>query len=250
MKCDNLLCGRETFTPRNTWDSIMHLIRKNALGINLLPGHISRVLFGETSMPSCDNQAKLSLKHLKEHGIDAGSTANAIHTDLTQFNMWLPKLWGSNISEHFWKISENQIKDYRMLIDELISSPIPSVPKEWSYHPGWTKYYHTGKVEHVEYPNETTMVLDVEVCSKWGHVPVIATLLSSDAWYSWVSERLFHEKDYPVHDATPTDLIPIGHTPLDNKRLIVGHHVSYDRARLREEYNISVSNILICTLKS
>lgn len=220
-----------------------HLLRKNALGIHLLPEHMYRVLFGEASTTSpCADHVELSLQHLKEQGIDNVVTAN--NTALTNLDdMWLPKLCGNNISEHFWRISKSQIQDYRSLIDTLISGRIPPVPDRWLYSPGWTKYnYTTDEVEQVEYPREDTMVLDVEVCTKLGHTPVIATLLSPTSWYSWVSDRLFHEKDYPVHDATPTDLIPMGHTPLNSKRLVVGHHVSYDRARILEEYNVAVSD--------
>jgi DNA polymerase gamma 1 len=63
--------------------------------------------------------------------------------------------------------------------------------------------------------------------------PVLATAVSKDTWYSWVSPGLFEMEH-------PSTLIPFG--PPMNHKVIIGHNVSYDRARIAEEYQLQKSN--------
>jgi DNA mitochondrial polymerase exonuclease domain len=52
--------------------------------------------------------------------------------------------------------------------------------------------------------------------------------------YAWCASGLF-DGTY----SEPKELIPFGH--VDDKRIIVGHNVSYDRARIKEEYRFKPS---------
>ena len=66
-----------------------------------------------------------------------------------------------------------------------------------------------------------------------GHYPTLAVAATKDAWYAWVSPRLL--------DASQKDeLIPMGDP--SKQRLIIGHNVSYDRVRIREEYRLKGTN--------
>ena len=76
------------------------------------------------------------------------------------------------------------------------------------------------------------------MCINEGQYPVIAAALSGEAWYTWISPHLFDTK--PACDPLiPSDMIQV-ETPDsssgDRHRLIIGHNVSYDRARCMEQY--------------
>ena len=73
-------------------------------------------------------------------------------------------------------------------------------------------------------------MFDTEVLMKLGPHAIIATAVSPDAWYGWVSPQL-------VDSTRGGELIPFGSTT--DKRLIVGHNVSFDRARVKEEYEVA-----------
>ncbi|CAO3673026.1 unnamed protein product [Rhizopus stolonifer] len=68
-----------------------------------------------------------------------------------------------------------------------------------------------------------------------GKHPTIATAASEEAWYSWTSPYLL-DRDQPKEQ-----LIPLGRS--DRERIVVGHNVGYDRARIAEEYSPVETNI-------
>jgi len=86
-------------------------------------------------------------------------------------------------------------------------------------------------------PQETRITLKTcanqQVAMKEGNYPTLAVCASPKAWYSWTSPSLF------TSNATP-ELIPLG-DPKRN-RLIVGHGVSFDRIRVKEEYQFKGSS--------
>ena len=95
-------------------------------------------------------------------------------------------------------------------------------------------------------------MMDVEVCVRDSERPVLAAAVSEKAWYSWVSQRLLsvEECDMNVQGrVTPDELIPLeteegrmepGRGEEWRERVVVGHHVSYDRARTKEQYLMKV----------
>jgi len=58
----------------------------------------------------------------------------------------------------------------------------------------------------------------------------MACAVSKDAWYAWISPWLLGESKDPEH------LIPFGNPDLH--RVVVGHNVSFDRARIADEYSL------------
>ena len=221
--------------------SSQDLVRYNPVGVQLLPRYLYEYLFGEESFNETYSEETVikSIKHLQDHGIRPNAVNQA--PIVLPARLPLPKLRGKDVREHLYNIAHDQVKGYRLLIDQLINTAIDHrPPSEWAYSPGWTRYSQDGRTHKtVAYPEEDAMVLDVEVCSSVDSLPVVATVTSPNGWYSWVSPKLYYERDYATSDATPTDLIPVGPSP--SQRLIVAHHASYDRARLREEYIIKVS---------
>ena len=97
-------------------------------------------------------------------------------------------------------------------------------------------------------PLEDTYAFDVEVLVPAGPQPILAAAVSKEAWYSWAAAHLVDEAAAaapgpscggPGGAVSPSQLIPVG----EGARLIFGHNVSYDRARLTEEYSLRQGTI-------
>ena len=80
----------------------------------------------------------------------------------------------------------------------LPSCPPPSPPRPsvWSLRPGWTRYSPHGSPVAVDVPLERCLVLDVEVAVKEDPRAVMATAVSDQAWYSWLSPHLTDNKPF------------------------------------------------------
>lgn len=121
--------------------------------------------------------------------------------------------------------------------------------QKWVFIQGWTCYdTQNGTSFSVPYPQEDILVFDVEVCMSAGNFPVMATAVGPKFWYSWTNKKLINIPKYETKSVKliPDDLIPLESTMddtginlcerLKKPRLIVGHNVSFDRARIKEQY--------------
>uniref|UniRef100_A0A915ANL5 DNA-directed DNA polymerase n=1 Tax=Parascaris univalens TaxID=6257 RepID=A0A915ANL5_PARUN len=181
--------------------------------IALVPARIHRHLFGDGPIPM--------------------NVSNDIYENLD-----LPKLYSEDLQKHFYKLGEMQIHDYRKQLELAATmQPIPEMPKQWLFESGWTKYSsNIGNYEKVEYPDESLLFFDVEVCLNDGQLPTLAIALSPTNWYSWCSDRLVHNT--PVPDLCRLHhLIPLERSGGSNRAaIVIGHNVAYDRSRVREQY--------------
>ena len=132
-------------------------------------------------------------KHLVAHNLWGRTTPALPNVDLK-----LPPLCGKNLDDHFRKIADKQCKNYRNSLIELISKPIPSMPKIWQFYPGWIQYDKEGNFKSVEFPEEDAYIFDVEVCVKEGHLPTLATAVSNNHWYSWCSNQLYYQEVFDL----------------------------------------------------
>jgi DNA polymerase gamma 1 len=148
----------------------------------------------------------------------------------------LPPLQGSTISEHFQNIGSEVAEPWLAIAKQFSQlSPIPPKPDNWVFQPGWTKYYSDGSFEHVpDLGEEDMLCFDVETMPPYHQYPVMACAMSSTAWYTWISPWMLGLDENPEH------LIPLGDPT--RHRIVVGHNVSYDRARVLEEYSVKRSN--------
>lgn len=145
---------------------------------------------------------------------------------------------------------------------------------EWVKQPGWTRYEvqrdSHGKIAHlspgtpVPYPpaEDGPLVFDIETLAAASFPAVLAVAASEKAMYSWLSPWLFEldrpdvgpERPYSQEERNDAmRLIPLGaeqkEAPRKDQlpgaprrqvaRLIVGHNVGYDRARVRDEYTLA-----------
>lgn len=172
----------------------------------------------------------MSRDHLISHDLDPSKGATLPETSID-----LPPLQGNNIDEHFYHVGSMTAEPTRTMAKNFSTTDLPPLPDDWVHEPGWTKYHRDGSFEHVEdLGSEELITFDVETMPNHSPYAVMACAATPNAWYTWLSPWLLGLDPDPLH------LIPIG-SPKRN-RLIVGHNVSYDRARIAEEYNIERTN--------
>ena len=79
------------------------------------------------------------------------------------------------------------------------------------------------------------LVFDVETMPEYSPYAIMACAASKNAWYAWISPWLLGQTLETQH------LIPFGDPTVP--RVVIGHNVSYDRARIQEEYNMGSTQI-------
>ncbi|XP_034946389.1 DNA polymerase subunit gamma-1, mitochondrial [Chelonus insularis] len=187
------------------------------------------------------NQIDSLKKDLEDFGMKINETVKIPDVDID-----LPPLEGKDLEEHFFNVAKSQIKPYMKAIENNLKS-IPKIPEKWILQEGWTRYTND-TIEKVDYPLEEALIFDVEVCVKEGPLPTLATAVSSSAWYGWVSKSLVDCSSIPIESRSFTldMLIPLESTSNESgkklndyqkkPKIVVGHNVSYDRARIKEQY--------------
>lgn len=211
----------------------------NELGIQQISRHVHAQIFGNkkhdlssSGLPSpvspSPDQIDLSRAHLTRHELYGKNTDSnpPICFDV-------PGLQGQSLDEHFWKLGMEAADPYLDLAKKFSELSVPPPPEKWEEQSGWTKYNLDGTCEKVDAPNEEMVVFDVEVLYKISPFAVMACAVSPTAWYAWISPWILGE------DESDRQLIPLGNP--DERRIIVGHNVGYDRARVAEEYSLKQS---------
>ncbi|KAH1026959.1 DNA polymerase subunit gamma-1, mitochondrial [Dendroctonus ponderosae] len=217
--------------------------RRNKLGIQMLSKPIYDQVFLEGFKDdSNDDIVRACRQELQKHQIKCEDTDLQEEVDFQ-----VPPLKGKNIEEHFLNIGNEHVQPYKALLDQLLSG-IPKQPGTWLMQEGWTRYAIGQEPEKVAFPWEDALVFDVEVCMKVGKAPTLATAVSDKAWYGWVSPTLVNGAyapntgyQYQLHSLIPLESTEV-QTEADlsenqlRPKVIVGHNVSYDRARIKEQY--------------
>ncbi|KAF8003814.1 hypothetical protein HF325_001262 [Metschnikowia pulcherrima] len=214
--------------------------RINQVGIQYLSKDLHGKVFPKSSPDAYANPKhtallELARAHLKQTNLLGKKTQLSEPINIPNF----PDLVGKNtLDEHFTKIGSRCSEPYLSMAKQFFAEDmkLPEKPAHWQFESGWTRYAPGTAPEHVEVPLEDELVFDVEVLYKKSHYPVIATAVSLKAWYGWVSPIMTGFKD-GLEDFN--HLIPL--ETHAKPKLLVGYNVSYDRARVKEEYNIKRS---------
>ncbi|KDQ13472.1 hypothetical protein BOTBODRAFT_175483 [Botryobasidium botryosum FD-172 SS1] len=206
-------------------------VDKNEVGVQLLSRSLHSQIFRDTTFPPPDPAyVRISREHLAMHGLDPAQSSVLPNVDFT-----LPPLQGKNLDEHFHRVGSQAAQPYLSLAEQFAATTLSPIPEHWEPEPGWTKYYADGSFHHVETPGDEAMLsFDIETMPSYHHHAVMACAASADAWYAWISPWLLGQSSDPKH------LIPLGDP--STHRVVVGHNVSYDRARVLEEYSIHRTN--------
>lgn len=233
---------KQTVNDNNN-DNIHNITRYNEINMQMLSKPLHEYLFNKDK-----NHVRLSqeeIEKIKKNLHNYGINTEDVKT-IPDVDICLPSLKGKDLEEHFYNIAMEQIAPYLKIINKIITK-IPEIPSNWLLQKGWTRYTIDG-AESVNYPLEDGMILDVEVCMKEGPLPTIATAVTEKAWYGWVSPTLIEniKGNFGTNYFTPNMLIPMESKINDygiklnnyhkKPKIIIGHNVSYDRARIKEQY--------------
>lgn len=199
--------------------------RYNEIGVQQLSSYIYKQVFPRGSEPPPKELVELSKDHLRRHDLLGKNTDNS---DPVAFD--LPPLQGQTLDEHFYKLGVDASEPFLTHAKQFARANTPPRPRKWVRRSGWTKYYPDGKTEAVDAPDENMLSFDTEVMWKESPFAVMACAAGPTAWYAWLSPWLLGESKNEKH------LIPLGDPT--KERIIVGHNIGYDRARILEEYDL------------
>ncbi|EPE10356.1 dna polymerase gamma [Ophiostoma piceae UAMH 11346] len=202
--------------------------RHSEIGIQHVSDHIFQQIFPQGSKPPSPELVELARDHLRRHDLLGKNTDS---TDPIAFDV--PPLQGKTLDEHFFKLGSDAAEPFLGYAKQLARANTQPKPRKWVRRSGWTKYYPDGKTEAVDAPDEKMLVFDTEVMWKESPYAVMACAASPTAWYAWLSPWLLGETE------NDCNLIPLGDPTQD--RVIVGHNIGYDRARVLEEYDLAQS---------
>lgn len=213
--------------------------RLNPLNIQMLSKNLHEQIFRGLEPEYSQSHVERSIKHLQKHKLWGKETSL-----LPDVELKLPRMYGENIDEHFRILAQKQSLPYLEAATKLHLADLPPMPQEWNFEIGWTRYEPDGKSQRVDFPEETALVFDVEVCITEGRCPTLAVAVSPTNWYSWCSKRLVEQRYSWSNQLTLADLIPLEtavnlvRPPKGQwlERLIVGHNVSFDRSFIKEQY--------------
>lgn len=229
---DNILWSNRT----DFGNAVPSTSRVNEIGVQQLSSHVHPQIFsGPPTIPP-QSLIDLSKTHLAKHQLWGKNQENS-----PPIAFDLPPLRGSSIDEHFYKLGRDASEPYLSHAQKFANLHLPCPPRKWIKRSGWTKYSADGTSEAVEAPEEVALTFDTEVMWKESSFAVMACAASETAWYAWLSPWLMGESESDKH------LIPLG-SP-DKARIIIGHNIGYDRARIAEEYDVKQSrNFFIDTM--
>ncbi|KAG7116852.1 DNA polymerase gamma like protein [Verticillium longisporum] len=205
--------------------SISSQARYNEIGVQQLSSHVYSQIFPDGNTPPPKHLIEMSKDHLRRHELLGKNTDNS---DPIAFD--LPSLQGRTLDEHFHKLGLDAAEPYLSYAKDFSRFSSPPKPRKWVRRSGWTKYYPDGRTEVVDAPDDAMLCFDTEVLWKESSFAVMACASSPNAWYTWLSPWLLGESTNDRH------LIPLGDP--SKERVIVGHNIGYDRARILEEYGV------------
>ncbi|KAL2156445.1 hypothetical protein VTH82DRAFT_1190 [Thermothelomyces myriococcoides] len=200
--------------------------RFNEIGVQQLSDEIYGQLFPRGNIdPPSSELIELARDHLRRHDLLGKNTDS---TPPVAFR--LPPLAGQSLDEHFYKLGVDAAEPFLSHAKNLAKSTLPPRPRSWVRRSGWTKYYPDGHAEAVDAPEGNMLIFDTEVLWKESPFAVMACAATPEAWYAWLSPWLLRETENEYQ------LVPLGDPT--KERVIVGHNVGYDRARILEEYDL------------
>lgn len=202
--------------------------RFNEIGVQQLSDYVHTQVFPNKARVPDPELVALSRDHLARHDLLGKSQSGA---DPIAFD--LPPLQGQTLDEHFYKLGMDASEPYLSYAKSYAAVSCPSKPRKWVTRSGWTKYHSDGSSEPVDAPNEAMLTFDTEVMYKEHPFAVMACAVSPTAWYAWISPWLLGESQEHIH------LVPLGDP--SQARIVVGHNIGYDRARVLEEYDMQQS---------
>lgn len=149
----------------------------NPLNIQMLSRNLHEQIFRGLEPEYRQEDVNCSIRHLQKHQLWGKETSL-----LPNVEMKLPKMYGKNIDEHFRILAQKQSLPYLEAAIMLQQAELPPMPQQWSWEVGWTRYGPSGESHRVDFPEESALVFDVEVCMSEGQCPTLAVAVSPTNW--------------------------------------------------------------------
>jgi DNA polymerase gamma 1 len=166
-------------------DSSDAKLRISEVGVQMINEKLRSHLF-KSKIKKDPNDIRKSQEHLASFNLNNGKLDPIKDIEYIE----LPKLMGQNIEEHFLNIGRKQLDKYLKLISQFANSDLPSMPKNFNFSPGWTKYDSlNNEIKKVDYPDDDALVFDVESLVLYQNCPVMAVAVSPNAWYLILKSR-------------------------------------------------------------
>jgi len=213
---------------RLTWPVVPSESRYNQIGVQQLSSHVHPQVFSQEPAAPPSHLVELSINHLEKHQLWGKNQENEAPIAFD-----LPVVHGSTLDEHFYKLGRDASEPWLSHAQDYAKCDLPRPPRRWERRSGWTKYSPDGTSHPVDAPQEEMLTFDTEVMWKESSFAVMACAASKMAWYAWLSPWLMGESQSDRH------LVPLGNP--NQARIIVGHNIGYDRARVAEEYDVRQS---------
>lgn len=163
--------------PQSLQGKVSTDTRMNPLNIQMLSGNLHQQIFRGLEPEYREDDVERSIQHLQKHQLWGKETSL-----LPDVELKLPKMYGKNIDEHFRILAQKQSLPYLEAASQLQLAELPSMPQEWSWEVGWTRYGPNGQSQKVDFPEESALVFDVEVCISEGQCPTLAVAVSPTNW--------------------------------------------------------------------
>ncbi|CAG9996482.1 unnamed protein product [Clonostachys byssicola] len=220
--------AKSTISQDNKSLALQSEARFSEIGVQHLSAHVFKQLFPDGCKPPPQQLVELAKDHLRRHDLLGKNTDSS---EPIAFD--LPPLQGRTLDEHFFKLGTDSAEPFLGYAKQFARANPPPKPRKWVRRSGWTKYYPDGRTEQVDAPDENMLCFDTEVMWKDNPFAVMACAVSPTAWYAWLSPWLLGET------TNEKQLIPLGDPGKD--RIVVGHNIGFDRARILEEYDLKQS---------
>lgn len=143
----------------------------------MLSKNLHEQIFKGQEPESRQEDVERSVRHLQKHQLWGKETSL-----LPNVEMKLPQMYGKNIDEHFRILAQKQSLPYLEAAVTLQQAELPPMPQRWSWEVGWTRYEPGGDSHKVDFPEESALVFDVEVCMSEGQCPTLAVAVSPTNW--------------------------------------------------------------------
>lgn len=219
------------------------MAKLNSLGYAVLSDVMNERIFGKGVSAASVSDKKVTevVEEMEKFGVKF-PIKNPKSFFVQDFN--IPQLVGSNIKEHFTKISQDLCEDKVSLLKKFSSTEIEKPEIKTKYLvPGWVKYSFDGSFERVNGIEEPIAVYDCETFvkgSNFGH-PILATAVTEKAYYVWMHES-FVDPSIPYSPK----LVPIG----SRDKILIAHNSAFDRPRTQEAYVLGKSNSWFDTMSA
>ena len=151
--------------------------RLNPLNIQMLSRNLHEQIFRGLEPEYKEEDVERSISHLQKHQLWGKETSLMPDVELK-----LGTMYGNNIDEHFRILAQKQSLPYLEAAMQLQQAALPPMPQEWTWEAGWTRYGPSGESQKVDFPDETALVFDVEVCITEGQCPTLAVAVSPTNW--------------------------------------------------------------------